>query len=155
MAETANSKTPKKLLNFGVWGLVSKNRRKAVEANRDLEHKIKDLNGSTALYGHTYLTEEEVWGMYDRENYDFLHFKYHATYLQNIYDKVKIDFEAEEEMIRKSWTVWLLTMFWSIWPLSGLYGVYRATIGGDYLLPREATNIWGSRWYSGALTKDQ
>lgn len=28
-------------------------------------------------------------------------------------------------------------IFWSIWPLSGLYGLYKVLIGGDYLLRPE------------------
>lgn len=55
-----------------------------------------------------------------------------------IYKKVKVDINAEEKVIKESWIVWLLALFWSIWPLSGLYRVYKAAIGGDYLLPRKA-----------------
>jgi Delta24-sterol reductase len=29
-------------------------------------------------------------------------------------------------------------VFWSIWPLMGLYGVYKAMRGGDYLLPKSS-----------------
>ena len=155
LAEKATSKTPEMLLNFGVWGPGPSDRREFVEVNRRLEHKIKDLKGSKWLYAHTYFTEEEFWSMYDRESYDVLRSKYSATYLPNIYDKVKVDVEAEEKAIRESWTVWLLAVFWSIWPLSGLYGVYKAAIGGDYLLPREATSLWGSYWYLGSLSKDE
>jgi delta24-sterol reductase len=32
--------------------------------------------------------------------------------------------------------MWLSAVFWSIWPLMGLYGVYKAMRGGDYLLPK-------------------
>lgn len=79
--------------------------------------------------------------MYDRKSYDALRAKYNATYLPIIYDKVKIDVDAEERAIRESWTIWLLALFWSIWPLSGLYGVYNAAMGGNYLLPRQKR--WG------------
>ncbi len=141
LAEKPSFKNPEKLLNFGVWGPGPKDRREFVEANRRLEHKIEELNGRKWLYAHTYNTEKEFWDMYDRQSYDALRSKYHATYLPNIYDKVKVDVEAEEKAIRESWIVWLLAIFWSIWPLSGLYGVYKAAVGGDYLLPREAR--WG------------
>jgi hypothetical protein len=35
-----------------------------------------------------------------------------------------------------------LAFFWSIWPLSGIYGVLQVVIGGDYLLRRESTWNW-------------
>jgi len=62
--------------------------------------------------------------------------KYHATYLPTVYDKVKVDITKEEEAIKESWVARFSTHFRSIWPLAGLYGVYKAFRGGDYLLPK-------------------
>ncbi|CAF9936355.1 hypothetical protein IMSHALPRED_010731 [Imshaugia aleurites] len=139
LAERPKSKDQRMLLNFGVWGPGPSNRRSFVETNRELEHKIQELEGRKWLYAHTYNTEKEFWEMYDRESYDALRAKYQATYLPSIYEKVKVDVEGEEKAIRESWVVYLLAIFWSIWPLSGLYGVYQATIGGDYLLSHD---VW-------------
>lgn len=50
---------------------------------------------------------------------------------------MKVDVESEEKAKRESWTIWLLALFWSIWPLAGLYGVFKAIVGGDYLLPKK------------------
>lgn len=61
---------------------------------------------------------------------------YDAAYLPTIYDKVKVDVDAEEKAMKESWLAWLLVLLWQLWPLSGLYGVYRAAFGGDYLLPK-------------------
>ena len=129
--------TPEGLLNFGVWGPGPTDRRAFVEMNRDLEHKVSALNGRKWLYALTYHTEDEFWNIYDRGKYDTLRAKYHATHLPTIYDKVKVDVEAEERAIYSSRVAPLLVVFWSIWPLRGLYGVYKAAIGGDYLLPRD------------------
>lgn len=129
---------PEMLLNFGIWGPGSSNRRKFVELNRDLEHKVNELGGQKCLYAHAYYTEEEFDEVYDRKTYDALRTKYHATYLLSVYDKVKVDVEAEERALRGSWKIWLAALVWSIWPLSGLYGVYKAAVGGDYLLPRNS-----------------
>ena len=142
LAEKPKPNEPEMLLNFGVWGPGPSNRRAFVETNRNLEHKIRELGGKKWLYAHTYNTEEEFWETYDRKSYDALRVKYNATYLPDIYEKVKIDFEGEEKAVRDSWIVFLLAIFWSIWPLSGLYGVYKATLGGDYLLRRD---IWWNR----------
>jgi delta24-sterol reductase len=92
------------------------------------------------LYAHAYYTEEEFNDIYDRKTYNALRRKYHATYLPSVYDKVKVDIKTEQQALRKSWMLWLTALFWRIWPLSGLYGVYKAAFGGDYLLPRNSRN---------------
>ena len=142
LAEKPKHNDPEMLLNFGIWGPGPSNRHTFVETNRKLEHKIQEFEGKKWLYAHTYNTEEEFWKMYDRESYDALRAKYHATYLPTVYEKVKVDVDGEEKAMRDSWVVYLLAVFWSIWPLSGLYGVYKASFGGDYLLP---SNVWWNR----------
>ncbi|KAI9829189.1 MAG: hypothetical protein M1826_005784 [Phylliscum demangeonii] len=126
------------LLNVGVWGPGPRRRRDFVSANRAFEQKVRDLHGTKWLYAHAYYTEEEFWAIYGRGEYDLLRAKYHATHLPTLYDKVKVDVEAEERALQQSWRLSLLAIFWSIWPLSGMYGAFRATMGGDYLLARRA-----------------
>jgi delta24-sterol reductase len=135
-ADKMNHQLPDHALNFGVWGPGSTNRREFVYWNRAFEKKVREFGGQKWLYAHTYYTEEEFNEIYKREEYDSLRNKYHASYLPTVYDKVKVDVEAEEKAKRESWKLWLLAVFWGIWPLAGLYGVYKAVLGGDYLLPR-------------------
>ena len=140
LAEKASPDAPQVLLNFGVWGPGPNGRDKFVDVNRRLEHKVQELGGKKWLYAHAYYTEWEFWNIYDRKDYDALRLKYHATYLPTIYDKVKVDIVAERTAINESWILWFLALFWSIWPLSGLYGVLQAVIGRDYLLPPKS--LW-------------
>jgi hypothetical protein len=105
--------------------------RHFVQQNRKLEQQVQELQGKKWLYAHAYYTEDEFWTIYDRNEYDALRAKYHATYLPNLYDKGKVDIDAEEKAGRTPLTVWLSALFWSIWPLSGLYGVYKAWKGGE------------------------
>lgn len=137
LAEKTIAGAPEYLMNFGVWGPGPTNRRDFVMANRRLEQRVQALGGKKWLYAHAYYSEEEFWSIYNREEYDALREKYHATYLPSIYDKVKVDVAMEEKAIRESWVLWLLALFWRIWPLRGLYGVYNAWMGGDYLLPKK------------------
>jgi delta24-sterol reductase len=139
LAETADDSAPEYLMNFGVWGPGSTERRQFVQQNRKLELKVQDMKGKKWLYAHAYYTEDEFWTIYGRKEYDLLRTKYHATYLPTIYDKVKVDVESEERVLRGSLTIWLLSLFWDIWPLSGLFGVYKAWRGGGYLLQKERT----------------
>ncbi|KFY25541.1 hypothetical protein V491_01701 [Pseudogymnoascus sp. VKM F-3775] len=140
LAEPASADVPEYLLNFGIWGPGRTDPHEFVDINRRLEQKVNSLGGRKWLYAHAYYTEDEFWSVFDRKAYDALRSKYGASYLPSIYDKVKVDFASEEKSIRDSWLLWLLATFWSIWPVRGLYGVYKATIGGDYLLPKE--RIW-------------
>lgn len=128
--------TPKTLLNFGVWGPVSFNRRAAIAANRALEQQVHALAGRKWLYAHAYYTEAEFWAHYDRAAYDALRARYGAGYLPSVYDKVKVDVDAEEAAANASWLAWMLAVVWMVWPLRGLFGVYKAVVGGDYLLQR-------------------
>lgn len=132
LAERASPNSPEMLLNFGVWGPGPRKKNDFIAVNRSLEHKVREMNGSKWLYAHVYYSEEEFWDIYDRKEHDALRVKYHATYLPTLYEKVKVDINTEAA-IQKSWIIWLLATFWSIWPLRGLYGVYKVVVGGDYL----------------------
>ena len=122
------------LMDFGIWGpLRSSNRREVVRQNRLLEQKVHELGGKKCLYAHAYYTEEEFWAHYDRKSYDDVRAKYGASWMPSVYDKMKVDVEAEEHELEK-WVPWLLATFWSIWPMRGLYGVMMTLLGGEYLL---------------------
>jgi delta24-sterol reductase len=121
------------LMNFGIWGPGSSDRREFVRQNRLLELKVQALGGKKWLYAHAYYTEAEFWAHYGRKSYDDVRAKYGAAWMPSVYDKVKVDIGAEERELRR-WTPWLLALFWSIWPLRGLYGVLMTLLGGDYLL---------------------
>jgi Delta24-sterol reductase len=148
LSTKTNRQMPDLMLNFGVWGPGPKRRAEFVAWNRDFEHKVEELGGQKWLYAHAYYTEEEFNEIYDRKTYDIIRKKYNATYLPSVYDKVKVDIEAEEKALRDSWVLWLLALFWSVWPLSGLYGVYHAMLGGDYLLPQNSRRR-GEKFISG------
>ncbi len=127
--------TPETLLNFGVWGPVSlTNRRHCVAQNRALEHAVHAHGGKKWLYAHAYYSEAEFWAQYDRGAYDALRERYGAGYLPSVFDKVRVDVEAEEARVRASWVAWVVAVVWMVWPLRGVYGVWRAVVGGEYLL---------------------
>lgn len=119
-----------RVLNFGVWGPLSFDREKAVEGNRRLEKEVASLGGMKCLYAQTCYTEEEFWGVYDRESYDAVRARYKAEHLPSVYDKVRRDVEAERARERKGWK----GRVWRVWPVRGAYGVYKVIRGGDYLL---------------------
>lgn len=151
------SKTQKELpdfmLNFGVWGPGPTDRKEFISWNRSFEHKVHELGGQKWLYAHTYYTESEFNEIYNTASYHELRKKYHAGYLPTVYDKVKVDFEKEEreqrEEMAKGWWTWFCVVFWSLWPFQGLFGVWAAFRGGDYLLPpkdgRERKELEGGK----------
>ncbi|MCJ1251868.1 hypothetical protein MMC30_009106 [Trapelia coarctata] len=135
--ETAadGSKIPKPMLNVGLWGYGPAQHEEFVRLNRDLELKLRELGGMKWLYAHTYYTEEEFWQVYDREWYDALRAKYHATSLPSVYEKVKVDVEAER---RAAESLVFPNSLLTKWPISGLYGIKKAIESGTYLQARAA-----------------
>lgn len=123
------------MLNIGLWGFGPSDRDAFVSANRHLERRLRELGGMKWLYAHTYYTEDEFWQLYDREWYDGLREKYGATSLPSVYDKVKVDVEADRREMEQSWSRWLR----SFWPVGGAWGICRAIQSRDYLPARDST----------------
>lgn len=88
---SATGKNEEMLINIGVWGMGPANHDRFVQLNRAIEGRVGELGGLKCLYAHAYYTEEEFWTIYDRQGYDALRLKYHATTLPTVYDKVKVD----------------------------------------------------------------
>lgn len=134
-----DGKTLKPMLNIGLWGYGPSRHEDFLKANRDLEHKLRELGGMKWLYAHTYYTKEEFWEIYDREWYDALREKYDATSLPSVYEKVKVDVEVEKRAAASSS---LRSSTISLWPFSGLYGIKKAIDSGTYLQAR--ASAWKS-----------
>ncbi|KAL5356131.1 hypothetical protein BJX96DRAFT_162217 [Aspergillus floccosus] len=109
----ADGCTPQQMLNIGVWGFGPADPDAFVAANRDLERRLRELGGMKWFYAHTYYGEEEFWNIYDRQWYEGLRQKYSASTLPSVYDKVKIDVEADRKERQESWSRWAR----SFWPL--------------------------------------
>jgi len=132
----ADGKTLKQMLNIGLWGFGPQNHPDFVKANRDLEHKLRELGGMKWLYAHTYYDEHEFWQMFDRKWYDNLRVKYGATTLPSVYDKVKVDVEAEKRAEDANATYWGSLL--KSWPFGGFYGIKRAIASKTYIAARKA-----------------
>lgn len=73
-------------------------------------------------------------GLYVKKKFDQLRERYHASYLPDLYQKVRVRLTAPEDgKGRVGWGS-VRDIVWNVWPVSGLYGVYKAWRGGDYLL---------------------
>ncbi|TWU70631.1 hypothetical protein ED733_001124 [Metarhizium rileyi] len=124
------------LMNFGVWGPLKGTRRQVVDMNRALERKVQKLSGKKWLYAHAYYTEEEFWAHYDGASYKALRDKYKATHLPSVYDKVKVDVDAEEARRGQDWETRARAALGHVWPLRGLKGFWGAARGGEYLMDK-------------------
>jgi hypothetical protein len=130
------------LMNFGIWGpSTATGQAGFVAQNRQLEQKVHNLGGKKWLYAHTYYTEQEFWEIYNKKDYDALRGKYHAQHLPTLYDKVRVRESdlpgAHRGEFERGWKGMVKRALWDVWPFSGLYGVYKAWRGGDYLLQKE------------------
>ena len=133
-AEFADPSTEETLLNYGVWGPIDGDRSEVVRQNRLLEHKVQECGGKKWLYSHAYYTEDEFWSHYDRAAYDAVRERYGAGHLPSVFDKTRVDWEKEEaELAARP----VKAKLWKIWPMRGLYGVYHAWSGRDYLLQKQ------------------
>ncbi|KAK5626206.1 hypothetical protein RRF57_001921 [Xylaria bambusicola] len=123
------------MLNIGVWGWGPKNQADFVRVNRALEAKVNELGGMKWLYAHTYYSEPEFWDAFGgRPAYEALREKYRATSLPSVYDKVKVG----EDTAGKGWKPFIK----SLWPMGGLYGIWKGIQSKDYMLHRHATWRW-------------
>lgn len=113
------------LINVRVWGPGPRAHELFVKANRKLEQRVRQLSGIKWLSAHTYYTEAEFWDIYDRDWYDSLRAKYHATSLPTVYDRVRVNLEAQKRAING---------IWAVWPLGGVWGALQAVPGGDHHL---------------------
>ncbi|KAI9367443.1 hypothetical protein BJX61DRAFT_528451 [Aspergillus egyptiacus] len=137
---TSEAFTADQMLNIGVWGFGPKDPERFIAANRELEHRLRELGGMKWFYAHTYYDEEEFWSMYDRSWYESLRQKYNATTLPSVYDKIKIDVEADRREREQSWS----RKVRSIWPLGGLWGIKKAIESKEYHIHRNSTWKWKS-----------
>ncbi|CAJ2506770.1 Uu.00g079560.m01.CDS01 [Anthostomella pinea] len=130
-AAFADPSRPEFVLNFGVWGPGPGQYSELVRQNRAIEQKVHELGGNKTLYAQAYYTEDEFWESYNRPAYEAARAKYHASHLPSVYDKVKVDEDAKRKVREHSRMPSALR---TVWPFQGLYGVYKAWRGGDYLL---------------------
>jgi delta24-sterol reductase len=83
------------VINVGVWGARVTSYDHFLELNRLIEHKLLELGGKKWFYAHSYYTENEFWSVYDRDWYDTLRTKYHATSLPNVFEKISVVHHVE------------------------------------------------------------
>ncbi|KAL8716982.1 MAG: hypothetical protein Q9225_005732 [Loekoesia sp. 1 TL-2023] len=130
-----DGQTLKPMLNVGLWGFGPTQHDKFIAKNHELERKLREFRGMKWLYAHTYYEEDEFWELFDRRWYDGLRRKYKAESLPSIWQKVKVDPNAQKEAIDASWGSWAL----QFWPLGGLWGIRKAIESGEYLIARNST----------------
>ncbi|KAI3335594.1 hypothetical protein F4824DRAFT_150268 [Ustulina deusta] len=140
-SSSSSSDAATEMLNIGVWGWGPSDKADFVRANRALEAKVNELGGMKWLYAHTYYSEPEFWDAFGgRAAYEALRAKYRAATLPSVYDKVKVRTD-DAAAADKGWKPFVK----SLWPVGGLYGIWKGIQSKDYMLHRRAT--W--RWRSG------
>lgn len=133
-AKEADGKALRPMLNVGLWGFGPRDREIFVALNRHLERILRELGGMKWLYAQTHYSEDEFWGMFERDWYEALRRKYHATTLPNVYDKVKTCSPEPASWICSWWRC-----FTSTRPFGGFWGIFKALQSREYLAARRST----------------
>jgi delta24-sterol reductase len=120
------------LINVGLWGDGPKDHAEFVALNQHLETTLQELGGTKWFYAQTYYTEQGFWSLYNKPWYQTLREKYHATTLPTVYDKIRVDVEKDKIELANSWKLRLLRT----WPVSGVYGIWKSILSGDWKLPK-------------------
>lgn len=134
----ADNDTLQPLLNVGLWGKGPTNHDEFVRVNRDIEDKVHELGGMKWLYAHTYYAEDDFWRDFDRGWYESLREKYGATSLPSLYEKVKVDVQAEKSLVASSWPMYIR----ETWPISGVWALVKSVQSGTYLQAKNSTWKW-------------
>jgi hypothetical protein len=124
-------------ISVGIWGPYPSSEDEYIRANRDIESKMRELGGLKWLYSRVFYTEDEWWQVYDKPKYDALRTKYNANSLPTIWDKVKD--RGRKEEFDSGLKGMLKRIVKSSALLSGLYGIYKAVRGGDYMLKKKVS----------------
>ncbi|OJJ98154.1 hypothetical protein ASPACDRAFT_31963 [Aspergillus aculeatus ATCC 16872] len=132
--DKATDEDAKYLLNFGLWAPSPHRGDAFIDHNRRLERKVHALGGKKWLYAHAYYTEEEFWEIYDWERYRRLRERYQAAYLPDLWEKVRVRLGQTQDGEGAGWVKWGRGLLGRVWPVRGLYGVWRAWWGGEYYL---------------------
>lgn len=67
------------LIDIGIWGQSKKYLKDPIRLNKDFEEFARSTNSRKMLYAHAYYSEEDFWKIYDKDWYEKLRKKYHAS----------------------------------------------------------------------------
>lgn len=124
-------------ISLGIWGPPPGqwSHDSYIAYNRALEHKTKLLGGLKWLYARVFYTPDEWNEIYDAPRYNAVRERWGAVGLPSIWDKIgerKAASSGEEGGgSRAKIRMWLRS---NPGFLSGVYGVWKALKGGEYLL---------------------
>ena len=123
------------MLNIGLWGFGPSDPAEYLLKNRELEKTLGSMGGMKWLYAQTYYSRDEFWSQFDRAWYQELRQKYRADgALPDVHDKVHVDIEKYTKMTGSD----LGMRMKNVWPLGGLWGIWKSIRSKEYLLHRNA-----------------
>ena len=85
------------------------------------------------MYAQAFYSEGEFWDIYDEKSYRELRSKYNAEHLPSAFDKACVN---SSDRSPQGWADWATQKVWSIWPISGVYGVLQTLVSKEYLLKK-------------------
>jgi Delta24-sterol reductase len=131
------ARSPGMMINIGLWGPGPIRYDKFIEANRHIEKETARLGGLKCFYAQAFYTKDEFWSLYNKDWYDGLRSKYHATDLMPVDEKINLDLRGRKHASKQPWGEWFYEKFKEQWPVRGVYGVLHVLTSQEYLLARK------------------
>ncbi|MCP6719166.1 MAG: FAD-binding protein [Patescibacteria group bacterium] len=79
------------ILDIGIWGQPKNIQENYFEINKDFEKFVTEKNARKMFYAETFYTEEEFWGIYNKDWYTELRNKYHADKIfSNVWQNIHV-----------------------------------------------------------------
>ena len=92
------------VVNVGIYTQIRDDYQLCLNLNRKLEFKVEGLRGRKVLYAHHYYTTDEFWQIYDKNWYDALRLKCHATdVFPDIYQKTFVNRPYQSRLFKGTW----------------------------------------------------
>ncbi|KAF2703935.1 FAD-binding domain-containing protein [Pleomassaria siparia CBS 279.74] len=114
-------------LNIGIWGAGPDSYSDFLKVNRQMEHVLRQVHGMKISYAQSFYTEDELWELYDKDEYQKARKKWNAQWLPSVWDKInRRAVETEGDDNDTGYAGGLFMKILMTWPIGGIYTSWKS-----------------------------